>query len=162
MASKLSEIEDGSRLSSSRARGGGSPNKSFRSPSRENNTPGLTQEHDNNNINSNHGPSDFFNRSFVNDPAEAPQATQANRNSRNMLGAGLNIDTTGLGRSERNEHEIKEDMAKTSMFGGYLNSAQLPTSPKGARLQYQVPGASGFHEDAAADSCFSVKGSSIC
>lgn len=38
-------------------------------------------------------------------------------------------------------HEVdaQDMMAKTSMFGGEINSAELPISPKGMRLLYVQP-----------------------
>lgn len=48
-------------------------------------------------------------------------------------------------------------MGKTSMFGGQVNSATLPSQPSGSRLKFNSK-----VEDVTADSCFSVKGSSIC
>ena len=65
-------------------------------------------------------------------------------------------------------------MAKTSMFGGgqhnLVNSAELPSSPAGTRLQYsaklgphqqQQPGRNNENADPTAGlSCYSVKGSS--
>ena len=53
----------------------------------------------------------------------------------NGAGIGLNIETEALSRSGKYEIEIN-DMAKTSMFGGQINSAELPTSPAGTRLNY--------------------------
>ena len=61
-----------------------------------------------------------------------------------------------------NTNEVN-DMAKTSMFGGHLNSAELPISPTGTRLIYIDPKMNNENADpSAALSCFSVKGSSIC
>ena len=54
-------------------------------------------------------------------------------------------------------------MAKTSMFGGHLPSAELPTSPTGTRLLYGKDQKNNENADpSAAVSCFSVKGSSTC
>ena len=50
------------------------------------------------------------------------------------------------------------DMAKTSMFGGHINSAELPSSPAGTRLQFKSP---KRKENADPLSCISVKGSSV-
>lgn len=77
------------------------------------------------------------------------------RRGGNLLGGGLMVDTDNLARSGKYEIEIN-DMAKTSMFGGALNSAELPKSPAGSRL------CPPKNDDAAAESCFSVKGSSVC
>lgn len=67
-------------------------------------------------------------------------------------------------RSPSYEHEVN-DMAKTSMFGGHIindiNSAELPISPKGFRLQ--IPStAQQDRDEQRAVSNYSVKGSSIC
>ncbi len=45
------------------------------------------------------------------------------RLNNSFLGAGLNIETAGLGVPEKYENDLREDMAKTSMFGGQINSA---------------------------------------
>ena len=52
-------------------------------------------------------------------------------------------------------------MAKTSMFGGHVGSAELPISPTGSRLQYKSPKNNENADPTAALSCYTVKGSSV-
>ena len=74
----------------------------------------------------------------------------------------LKIDTQLFGRSNNNNDNSEVgDMAKTSMFGGHINSAELPTSPAGSRLQYKSPNNNENADPSAALSCYSVKGSSV-
>ena len=52
-------------------------------------------------------------------------------------------------------------MAKTSMFGGHVGSAELPVSPSGTRLQYKSPKNNENADPTAALSCYTVNGSSV-
>ena len=48
----------------------------------------------------------------------------------------MNINTEDLDDGAGDYDNFVSDMGKTSNFGGEINSAALPISPAGSRLQY--------------------------
>ena len=77
---------------------------------------------------------------------------------REIFNKSFNRNQLKIVKSNEHTSEVDvSDMAKTSKFGGLINSAELPVAPLGKRLVM----ASAI-DDATADSCFSVKGSSMC
>ncbi len=54
-------------------------------------------------------------------------------------GKQMNINTEDIDSPGGDYDNFVSDMGKTSNFGGEINSAALPISPAGSRLQFNQP-----------------------